>query len=124
MATILTVEDEENIRRLLAVNLQARGHEVLEARSAEEGLPLLSTEPVDLVLLDIRLPGQSGWSMLEAMQQQPELRDIPVIVVSGEADRPYYRSDCEPGNVKGVVPKPVALPVLLQTIQRAINDIC
>ncbi|HOA23986.1 MAG TPA: response regulator [Aggregatilineales bacterium] len=124
MATILTVEDEENIRRLLAVNLQARGHEVLEARSAEEGLPLLSTKPVDLVLLDIRLPGQSGWSMLEAMQQQPDLRDIPVIVVSGEADRPYYQPDCQQSNVKGIVPKPVALPVLLQTIQRAINDIC
>lgn len=124
MAKILTVEDEENIRRLLAVNLQARGYDVLEAESAEEGLPLLNDEAVDLVLLDIRLPGQSGWSMLETMQQEPELRDIPVIVVSGEADRTYYQNDCSPGNVKGIIPKPVVLPELLQSVQRVINDAC
>jgi DNA-binding NtrC family response regulator len=66
--------------------LEAEGYEVREAESAEEALPLLESEPVDLGLFDVRLPGMDGLALL---QRARELwRDLPVIVISGHAETP------------------------------------
>ena len=121
MYRILTIEDEANIRRFLAVNLAARGYSVLEAESVEEGFPLLEEERPDLLLLDIRLPGASGWSLLERMQRDPELRHIPVVVVSGNAESRPISSSSAP-NLKGVIPKPVPLPTMLNVVRGAVES--
>jgi DNA-binding NtrC family response regulator len=84
--TVLVVDDERNIRRTLRMVLEAEGYEVREAESAEEALPLLESEPVDLGLFDVRLPGMDGLALL---QRARELwRDLPVIVISGHAETP------------------------------------
>jgi DNA-binding NtrC family response regulator len=84
--TVLVVDDEKNIRRTLRMVLEAEGYEVREAESAEEALPLIESEPVDLGLFDVRLPGMDGLALL---QKARELwRDLPVIVISGHADTP------------------------------------
>jgi two-component system, cell cycle response regulator CpdR len=59
MASLLIVEDEDNIRKFVATNLVARGFEVVEAGDAETGLDQLRTNPPDVLVLDIRLPGMS-----------------------------------------------------------------
>jgi DNA-binding NtrC family response regulator len=86
-ATVLVVDDEKNIRRTLAMVLGGVGHHVLEAGSAEEGIELLGRpeEPVDLVILDLKLPGLSGLGALERLRQDESTRDLPVIVISGHA---------------------------------------
>src|SRR5512143_2122684 len=84
--TVLVVDDEKNIRRTLRMVLEAEGLEVREAESAEEALPLIESEPVDLGLFDVRLPGMDGLTLL---QKARELwRDLPVIVISGHAETP------------------------------------
>jgi DNA-binding response OmpR family regulator len=64
MSKILIIEDEKNLRHLYKQDLELDGHEVVTAKTAEEGLRKVETECPDLVVLDIRLPGMDG---LEAM---------------------------------------------------------
>jgi len=85
-STLLVVDDERNIRRTLRMVLEAEGYEVREAESAEEALPLLEAEPVDLGIFDVRLPGMDGLGLLARAREL--WRDLPVIVISGHADTP------------------------------------
>jgi two-component system nitrogen regulation response regulator NtrX len=81
---VLIVDDDELVRRSVRRTVKREGHEVLEAGSAEEATELLQHEPVDVVLLDIHLPGRSG---LELLQDLPALRPMAVaIVFTGRGD--------------------------------------
>jgi DNA-binding NtrC family response regulator len=80
MATILIIEDEAKMRRLLELNLADDGFKTLSAGDAETGLKLLASEPVHLVLTDLKLPGMSGLEFLQrAKQQNPAL---PIVVMT------------------------------------------
>ena len=85
--TILVVDDEKNIRRTLEMVLSGEGYRVLEAESAEKGLELLSgpEHPIDLGILDLKLPGMSGLEALERLRADEATRDLPIIVISGHA---------------------------------------
>ncbi len=86
-ATVLVVDDERNIRRTLHMVLAGEGYPVLEAESAEIALDVLrrSQQPVDVVLLDLKLPGMTGLEALEKIRADETTRDLPVIVISGHA---------------------------------------
>lgn len=87
-ATILIVDDEKNIRRTLRMVLEGPGHNVLDAESAEDGLRMLDENEVDLVMLDVRLPGMSGLDALRRIRSTPALLTLPVIMISGHASVP------------------------------------
>jgi two-component system response regulator AtoC len=70
MATILIIEDEAKMRRLLELNLGEDGFKTVSAPDAETGLRLLASEQVDLVLTDLKLPGMSGLELLQAVKRQ------------------------------------------------------
>ncbi len=84
---ILLVDDEKNIRRAMRLILEAQGHRVHEAPSAEDAARTLAeiAEPVDLVLLDLMLPGKSGLEWLTELRCDELHRELPVIVISGHA---------------------------------------
>jgi DNA-binding NtrC family response regulator len=86
-ATVLVVDDEKNIRRTLAMVLEGDGYRVVEADSGEQGLELVAhpDAPIDLAILDLKLPGMSGIQVLERLRGDEATRDLPVIVVSGHA---------------------------------------
>ncbi|MEM1414742.1 MAG: sigma-54 dependent transcriptional regulator [Myxococcota bacterium] len=84
-ATVLVVDDEKNIRRTLRMVLEGAGLDVLEAGTAEEGLATLGDEEVDLVLLDIKLPGVSGVEALRRIRAKPTTQQLPVLMISGHA---------------------------------------
>jgi len=84
-ATILVIDDEKNIRRTLRMVLEGEGFDVLEAESAEDGLALVDAESVDLLILDVRLPGMSGLAALESLRAKPTTERLPVLMVSGHA---------------------------------------
>jgi len=84
---ILVVDDERNIRRVMRLILEPCGYRILEAESAEEASRVVGEgkEAVDLVLLDLMLPGKSGLDWLKELRRDELNRDLPVIVVSGHA---------------------------------------
>jgi two-component system alkaline phosphatase synthesis response regulator PhoP len=79
---ILIVEDEEIIYELLQRKLSQEGYEVKIARDGDEGLTKMREEKPDLILLDIVMPKKGGFEVMEEMQKDENLRDIPVIVIS------------------------------------------
>jgi len=83
--TVLVVDDERNIRRTLELVLTGEGYRVLEAASAEQAFEILAGSGVDLVLLDLKLPGMSGIEALERLRGDEATREVPVIVISGHA---------------------------------------
>jgi DNA-binding NtrC family response regulator len=86
-STVLVVDDEKNIRRTLDMVLSGEGYRVIEAGTAEEALKRLSNadQPVDLMLLDLNLPGMNGLDALERLRADDSTKDLPVIVISGHA---------------------------------------
>ncbi len=78
MKTILVVDDDEAIRTLLQEELEDEGYKVLIATNAREALKMVETDPLDLVILDIRMPGMDG---LEALPRMLGLKEsLPVIL--------------------------------------------
>ena len=84
-AVVLVVDDDEQLREFVRVNLEMDGYLVREARSAAEGLAAIEEEP-DLVLLDVMMPEVDGFEMLRRMQERHGLGSVPVIMFSGKVD--------------------------------------
>lgn len=79
---ILLVEDEQIIIDLLQRKLTEEGYDVSVAKDGEEGVKMMQGDKPDLVLLDIVMPKMGGLEVMEEMQKNPDLKRIPVIVVS------------------------------------------
>ena len=69
---ILTVEDSDNIRRLIAYNLKRAGYEVIEAANGKEAVRVLQKLVPDLIILDVRMPEMNGFQLLELMRKYPK----------------------------------------------------
>ncbi|MCW2679206.1 MAG: DNA-binding response regulator [Frankiales bacterium] len=83
---ILVVEDDPSVRGLLQTLLSAEGYDVVTASDGLAGLVKATSSPPALVLLDLMMPDLGGVRVLEEMRDDPELADIPVIVVTGKVD--------------------------------------
>src|SRR5512145_1406325 len=83
MGKILVVEDDPNIRKLVRVNLVKRGYTVVEAADSAQALALFKEEALDLVLLDLVLPGLSGVDVCAWMRARSE---IPIIILSARSE--------------------------------------
>jgi two-component system, OmpR family, KDP operon response regulator KdpE len=77
--TVLVVDDEPQIRRVLRTTLTSQGYSAVEARSGEEALEQIRKENVDLILLDMNMPGMSG---LEACREIRATSDLPIIMLT------------------------------------------
>ena len=85
--TVLVVDDEKNIRRTLQLVLEGEGYRVLGAETASQALSVLAspTAPVDLAILDVKLPDMSGLDALAKIRSDDATRDVPIIIISGHA---------------------------------------
>jgi DNA-binding response OmpR family regulator len=86
---ILTIEDTQDIRRLIAMTMEFGNHEVFEATNGAEGLALARSKRPHLILLDVMMPGIDGLGVARQLADDPELQHIPVIMISalgGEHD--------------------------------------
>jgi adenylate cyclase len=109
---ILVVDDDPLNRKLLAKSLERDGHEVHVAAGGAECLATLATTPVDVVLLDILMPDLDGFQVLERIKDDPELRHIPVVMISGLEDIESVVRCIEMG-AEDFLPKPFD-PVILR----------
>lgn len=95
--TILIIEDDAFLRELVADKLRMEGYSVVETITGEDGLAKLKEMHPDLILLDLILPEMDGFAVLENIQKNQALRDIPVIVLSNLGQK----KDIESGIHKG-----------------------
>ncbi len=82
MKKVLIIEDDEQISRVYGIKLKQEGIETINAADGEEGLKKIISDKPDAVLLDLMLPGKDGFWVLEELSKKPQLKNIPVIVLS------------------------------------------
>ena len=117
---ILIVEDEELIRMALVARLSKHGYRCLEAENGAEALARLLTRHVDLVITDLGLPVISGYQLIEKMTARDRLKNIPVIVVTGQLDREFQWGSPRP-ETYATFSKPYDLDELLQVMAWALD---
>ena len=86
-ACILIVDDERHNRELLEVMLKPEGFILLSAATGEEALTIVARQPPDLILLDVMMPGMSGYEVVERIKSDPDAKSIPVIMLTALDDR-------------------------------------
>jgi DNA-binding response OmpR family regulator len=118
MATVMVVDDEERVRTLLAKSLSSQGHTVVTAASASAAIDRLESKAVDLVVLDLVMPGLGGLAVLNALNEGK--KTTPVIVLSGVTDVASRVEALDRGAVD-VVSKPFSLTELLARVRRNVG---
>ena len=113
---VMVVEDDYAIRETLRELLEDEGYHVTPAANGAEALARLRSDGnPQLILLDLMMPVMDGWQFRRAIERDPELAHIPVIVISAD-----HGLDQKAGalHVQGYLPKPFELDQLLTTVER------
>ncbi|AZE94725.1 diguanylate cyclase/phosphodiesterase [Pseudomonas orientalis] len=105
-ATLLIVDDEPQIRKLLETLLQHEGYQTLSASNGEEALQLVAQQPPDLILLDIMMPGMDGYEVATQLKANPVTANIPIIMLSALSESSARVSGLETG-AEEFISKPV-----------------
>ena len=117
MKRILLVDDERSIREALAKVLEDEGYEVVPAESGPAAVKAHGDRPVDLLLLDLNLPGGNGWGTLDWLAKVNPL--LPVIIITGRSNQ---RELAEKSGADALMEKPLDVPVLLTTIRELLGE--
>ncbi len=120
MSAVLIVDDERGIREGLTAAVEGLGHRALPASGLAEARRLIAAEPIDAILLDIRLRDGDGLDLLRELRGGDH-RDIPVVVATayGDSDRTI---EAMRDGAFNYVTKPFDLPLLLATVERALRQ--
>ena len=120
--TILVVDDEANIRKLVAVNLFSRGYEVLEASSGTQALSLLDERAPGLMILDIKLPDLTGWELLKQIMENPHINsDFPVLVMTASIMDAHFDLAKFP-RVAKILIKPFSMSAFISAVERILQQ--
>jgi CheY-like chemotaxis protein len=119
MPKVLLVEDDNNLREIFQMRLQAEGYSTAVAADGEEGLVVAMKEKPDLIIADVMMPKLSGFEMLENMRSTPEMKDTKVIMMTalGQAE------DQARGEKLGVVKYLVKSQVTLEDFARVVKEV-
>ncbi len=117
MTSILVVDDDADIRTLVAELLERAGHGVIQAPDGESGLKLFYAEQPDLVLLDVSMPGLDGWEVLTRIR---ELSDVPVLMLTARAGELEKVRGLR-GGADDYVTKPFGRQELLARVEAALR---
>jgi two-component system cell cycle response regulator DivK len=113
---ILIVEDQEDNRIIMKDLLLSADYEVIEAVTGEEGVTAAETHRPDLILMDIQLPGLDGYEATRRIKDNPDLKEIPIIVVTSYAlsgdDVKAFEAGCD-----AYIAKPFSTRELLAKIR-------
>lgn len=117
MTTILCVDDDRSLQALLQYGLGRAGLSVLAVHTGREALGLLKSRPIDLVLLDVKLPDMSGIAVLSEIRASSR---VPVILLTGSAEHLDLSSIAAYGTA-GHITKPFSTELLLKRISTVLN---
>lgn len=117
---ILVVDDDPTMVKLINVNLKLNNYAVLEANSGEQALEIVDSEQLDLVVLDIMMPGVDGWEVLRQIRSKSKTQEMPVILVTAKTQDSDVIKGWELGADEYVI-KPFN-PLLLVEVVRMVLD--
>jgi two-component system, OmpR family, alkaline phosphatase synthesis response regulator PhoP len=119
---ILVVDDEEDILELVRFNLSQAGYEVLCAGSGEKALKILRSKSVDLMVLDLMLPGIDGFSVAERVKNDPRVQHVPIVMLTAKGSETDVVAGLELG-AEDYITKPFSPRVLVARIQKVLYRI-
>jgi CheY-like chemotaxis protein len=115
---ILVVEDQDSIRRMIEALVQARGYQVTAVSSGAKAIDVAMTDPPDIVLLDLNLPGQyDGFDVCQRLRSDPATRHVPVVIISA-MDDDESRARATAAGATAYYTKPFSPIALLKEIDR------
>lgn len=120
-ARVLVVDDEADIVSTVKYRLEFNEFEVVTATNGKDGLEKAASEKPDIILLDISMPVMNGHEMLERLKNSPDIKDIPVIVVSAFSDAKDIAKAAELG-IADYVTKPFDYTDLMGKISNALGN--
>lgn len=118
---ILVVDDEEDIRNLVAVMLNADGYQVVLASTGKEALQALEGAPIDLIVLDVMMPGMDGWEVCRQIKGNARTKDIPVVFLTVRQQPLDRIIGTEVLHASGYIYKPFERDDLLTTVNDCLN---
>ena len=119
--TVLIVEDNELNMKLFNDLLEAHGYRTIQTRSGTEALELARRHPINLILMDIQLPGVSGLEVIRWLKDDDALRSIPVVAITAFAmkgDEEKIRQ----GGCEAYLSKPISVVKFLETVGAYASD--
>jgi CheY-like chemotaxis protein len=121
MRRILIIDDEDDIREVAALSLEATaGWQIFTAASGAEGMAIASVEQPDAILMDVMMPGVDGPTTFRSMQQDPEIANIPVLLLTAKVQGVDQRRFAGLG-LAGILFKPFDPLTLAQQISEALG---
>lgn len=128
---ILIIDDDPDVVVFLSTLLQDHGYKTLEAADGQEGLEVTKKERPDLILMDLMMPQKSGISLLSELRQDDELKNIPVVMVTGVSgetgiDLEAFFQRASQGNTDTQVLKPdgyIEKPIDPDKLIRIVDDL-
>jgi two-component system chemotaxis response regulator CheY len=119
---ILVVEDDKTTRKILGLYLKAKGFDVLYAENGLDAMEKLGAEAVNLVLTDLNMPYMDGIELTRNLKADSGLKEVPVLMVTTEADDEERRKAMEAG-ADGYLVKPVSAEMVSEQIKSILSNI-
>ena len=118
---MLVVDDSPQIRRLVRLSAEIRGHHVVEAGDGVTGWQLAAVERPDVVILDVMMPGPSGLDICRALRTDQRLAGIPIIILTG-SDPAGMEAGARAAGASAFMPKPFSPAALLDLVTSLTGD--
>lgn len=118
--TVLIIEDEEDAAELFAEMMRVSGFRVLKTSSSAPALTMMASDKPDIVILDIMMPDISGLDVLREMRRDPNLTNVPVVVVSAKGTPADVKNGMEAG-ASTYLTKPVGFLELKEAVSNALG---
>jgi len=119
---ILLAEDNERLAEMLRKFLESLGHQVLSAANGVSALATLERGGIDLLVLDLKLPGMSGIELLQRMHKDPALKGVPVIISTGVYRGEQYAQAARKLGVKAYLEKPYTKDAFVAAVRDALQE--
>ena len=122
MKKILFIEDEVSLQETFGDVFSRQGYEMISALDGEEGLRLVKSEKLDLILLDLILPKLNGFEVLKQIKEDEETKNIPVIVLTNLEGTGDVEKALELGATTYLVKASYSLEEVLQKVKKALGE--
>ena len=120
MSRMLIVDDEPDVRLLCRLNLEQRGHDLLEASTGSVALELARERRPDVIVLDLMMPGMTGYEVLESLKGDEQTSDIPVLVLTAKSLR-VDRERSHGSGASGFLTKPFLPSELCELVESLVS---